>query len=350
MRFPFSTRSPRSGANSKCLSLVGLDYLTLGQPSTTLSGGEAQRIKLAKELVRPSTGKTLYILDEPTTGLHFHDIKKLIAILQQLVDKGNTVLVIEHNMDLVKTADWIIDLGPGAGIYGGELIRRRTPEQIAKLKTPTGQALKRTLAANPFLENERSEQTAGRSQKAEFIVVEGASQNNLRDISRFHPARQNHRLHRAFRIGKIVSRLRYALCRRAKPLYRNASRLFARAGQTTAETQSGKDRRALPIDRPRAKNRRAESAQHHRHDHRNLRSSPRPLCPSWEPPIRPETGEEIRHISKEFVVEKILSLPKGEKIQILSPVAFQKKETFRRIGRKAEPARISPDPAEWNDL
>ncbi|HSX25462.1 MAG TPA: excinuclease ABC subunit UvrA, partial [Chlamydiales bacterium] len=123
------------------LSLVGLNYLTLGQPSTTLSGGEAQRIKLAKELVRPPTGKTIYILDEPTTGLHFHDIDKLIAVLQQLVDKGNTVLIIEHNLDLIKTADWILDLGPGAGIHGGELIGQGTPEQIAKLKTPTGHAL-----------------------------------------------------------------------------------------------------------------------------------------------------------------------------------------------------------------
>ncbi|HCJ83503.1 MAG TPA: excinuclease ABC subunit A, partial [Parachlamydiales bacterium] len=91
---------------------VGLDYLRLGQPSPTLSGGEAQRIKLAKELSRPSTGKTFYILDEPTTGLHFHDMERLIRILDDLVERGNTVLVIEHNMELVKTADWVIDMGP----------------------------------------------------------------------------------------------------------------------------------------------------------------------------------------------------------------------------------------------
>src|SRR5690606_4585218 len=124
------------------LSKVGLNYLTLGQPSTTLSGGEAQRIKLAKELSRPATGKTVYILDEPTTGLHFHDVKKLITILQQLVDKGNTVLVIEHNMDLVKCSDWIIEMGPGAGEKGGKIIAEGTPKEIAKLKTATGLALK----------------------------------------------------------------------------------------------------------------------------------------------------------------------------------------------------------------
>ena len=101
-------------------------------------GGEAQRIKLAKELVRPSTGKTLYILDEPTTGLHFHDIKHFLEVLQALVDQGNTVLVIEHNMDVVKTADWIIDLGPEGGEGGGRLVAEGTPEKIAELETPTG--------------------------------------------------------------------------------------------------------------------------------------------------------------------------------------------------------------------
>ena len=97
-----------------------MEYIKLGQSSTTLSGGEAQRIKLAKELVRPATGKTLYIFDEPTTGLHFHDIKHLLEVLHELVDKGNTVLVIEHNMDVVKTADWIIDLGPEGGGEAGK--------------------------------------------------------------------------------------------------------------------------------------------------------------------------------------------------------------------------------------
>ena len=113
------------------LSAVGLDYIKLGQSSTTLSGGEAQRIKLTRELAKKATGKTIYFLDEPTTGLHFHDVKKLIKVLDELVAKGNTVVVIEHNLDVVKSADHIIDLGPGGGDAGGEVIATGTPEEIA---------------------------------------------------------------------------------------------------------------------------------------------------------------------------------------------------------------------------
>ena len=111
---------------------VGLSYIRLGQPSTTLSGGEAQRVKLATELSRRSTGKTIYILDEPTTGLHFADVHKLIEILQRLSEGGNTVVVIEHNLDVIKTADYIIDIGPEGGDRGGTVIAKGTPEEIAK--------------------------------------------------------------------------------------------------------------------------------------------------------------------------------------------------------------------------
>lgn len=128
------------------LSEVGLGYMHLGQNATTLSGGEAQRIKLATELSRASTGRTLYILDEPTTGLHFADVKRLIAVLNQLVEKGNTVAVIEHNLDMIKTADWVIDLGPEGGDKGGELIAAGTPEDVVKIKKSyTGQYLRRVL-------------------------------------------------------------------------------------------------------------------------------------------------------------------------------------------------------------
>jgi excinuclease ABC subunit A len=122
---------------------VGLGYMKLGQPSPTLSGGEAQRIKLSTELGRRSTGRTLYILDEPTTGLHFEDTAKLLHVLHRLVDGGNTVVVIEHNMDVVKTADWVIDLGPEGGARGGEIVAEGTPEEVAQTNSPTGAFLAR---------------------------------------------------------------------------------------------------------------------------------------------------------------------------------------------------------------
>ena len=125
---------------------VGLDYVKLGQPATTLSGGEAQRVKLASELQRKATGKTVFILDEPTTGLHTHDVKKLLAVLQRIVDNGDTVIVIEHNLDVIKCADYIIDIGPEGGDQGGTIIAKGTPEQIVKVeKSYTGQYLKSML-------------------------------------------------------------------------------------------------------------------------------------------------------------------------------------------------------------
>ena len=127
---------------------MGLGYITLGQQATTLSGGEAQRVKLSTELSKVGTGNTLYILDEPTTGLHFEDIRMLLSVLNKLVDKGNTVIVIEHNLDVIKTADRVIDLGPGGGGEGGRVIAEGTPEQVSAAKdSVTGFYLKKVLAA-----------------------------------------------------------------------------------------------------------------------------------------------------------------------------------------------------------
>ena len=130
----FFDAHPKLRRKLLALQDVGLGYITLGQQSTTLSGGEAQRVKLATELSRTDTGKTLYILDEPTTGLHFEDIRILLGVLQKLVDKGNSVLVIEHNMDVIKVADWVIDLGPDGGRAGGRITFAGTPEALAQQK------------------------------------------------------------------------------------------------------------------------------------------------------------------------------------------------------------------------
>ncbi|HEY7798146.1 MAG TPA: ATP-binding cassette domain-containing protein, partial [Hyphomonadaceae bacterium] len=137
---------PGIRSKMETLSRVGLGYVKVGQQATTLSGGEAQRVKLAKELSKRATGRTMYILDEPTTGLHFDDVRALLEVLQELVDNGNTMVVIEHNLDVIKTADWIIDLGPDGGDGGGEIVAVGTPEDVAKnKKSYTGKFLVQTF-------------------------------------------------------------------------------------------------------------------------------------------------------------------------------------------------------------
>ena len=142
----FFKNYPRIYKKLTVLSDVGLGYIKLGQSAITLSGGEAQRIKLAKELIRPDTGHTLYVLDEPTTGLHNYDVKNLLKVLERLKDKGNTLIIIEHNLDVIKTADWIIDLGPEGGNGGGQVIASGAPEDLIKIKkSHTGKYLKSKL-------------------------------------------------------------------------------------------------------------------------------------------------------------------------------------------------------------
>ena len=142
----FMENIPRIRNKLSTLEEVGLGYIKLGQAATTLSGGEAQRVKLAKELSKRATGRTIYILDEPTTGLHFADIHKLLEVLQKLVESGNTIVIIEHNLDVIKTADHIIDLGPEGGDRGGEIVATGTPEEVAKInRSYTGQFLRKLL-------------------------------------------------------------------------------------------------------------------------------------------------------------------------------------------------------------
>jgi excinuclease ABC subunit A len=143
----FFEAQPRIRPKLELLNDVGLGYIHLGQSATTLSGGEAQRVKLATELAKRDTGRTLYILDEPTTGLHFEDVRLLLEVLHRLVDKGNTVIVIEHNLDVVKTADWVIDLGPEGGAPGGRVVATGAPEEVARVReSHTGRFLQRVLA------------------------------------------------------------------------------------------------------------------------------------------------------------------------------------------------------------
>jgi excinuclease ABC subunit A len=131
---PILENFPPIANKLRTLQSVGLGYITLGQSATTLSGGEAQRVKLSRELSKRGTGRTLYILDEPTTGLHFEDVRKLLDVLNRLLDQGNTIVVIEHNLDVVKCADWIVDLGPEGGEGGGRVVAQGTPEQVAGTK------------------------------------------------------------------------------------------------------------------------------------------------------------------------------------------------------------------------
>ncbi|HET8989063.1 MAG TPA: excinuclease ABC subunit A, partial [Humibacillus sp.] len=172
---------PAIARHLKTLNDVGLGYVRLGQPAPTLSGGEAQRVKLASELQKRSTGRTIYVLDEPTTGLHFEDIRKLLDVLQGLVEKGNTVIVIEHNLDVIKNADWIIDMGPEGGSRGGMVIAEGTPEHVADVEAShTGRFLK------PILERTARTTTrtpAGRGATAGSQPVEGARSTNRTKIS-----------------------------------------------------------------------------------------------------------------------------------------------------------------------
>lgn len=305
------------------LERVGLGYIEIGQSSTTLSGGEAQRIKLAKELVRPATGRTLYILDEPTTGLHFEDINKLVAILQELVDAGNSVLVIEHNLDLIKTADWIIDMGPDGGKGGGKIVAEGTPEAIAKKETPTSLALRET--------HTHKEKLAKKEEPIRQLTVQGATQNTLKDVSVEIP------------LGKITAFCGPSGSGKSSLAFET---IYAEGQRRYSETLSLYARQYVKqMPKPRVGAIEGLSpaiAIEQKHHAGNPRSTVGTMTEVYDY-LRvlyaragiaycPETGEKIETISPQFVVSKLMELPEKTKLFILAPTNNPDFEEIQKQG------------------
>ncbi len=323
----FFSALPHIKVKLETLLKVGLDYIRLGQPSPTLSGGEAQRIKLAKELSRPSTGKTFYILDEPTTGLHFHDIGKLIEILQSLVSRGNTVLVIEHNMDLVKTADWIIELGPQGGSGGGQLMAAGPPDKIARGKTATGLALSEKFEAPSV--------PAALVKPTTYLTVQGAAQNNLKDVTVQIPR------------GKIT------LCTGPSGSGKSSfafETVYAEGQRRYVDSMSPFARQFIQqMSKPKVEHIDGLSpaiAIEQKSHAGNPRSTIGTMTEAYDylrilfsylgTAYSPETGAKIEAISKDYVVEKLLALPPKTKLQILSPLKLRKQESFDELKERLQ--------------
>jgi excinuclease ABC subunit A len=324
---------PRIAAMLQTLHDVGLDYLKLGQPSPTLSGGEAQRIKLARELVKRGTGKTLYILDEPTTGLHFEDVRKLLEVLHGFTALGNTVVVIEHNLDVVKTADWVIDLGPEGGAGGGLVVAQGTPEQVARVEqSHTGEALRRVLGDRKRAPTKKSASSRKNGRKSseeglEAIAVRGARQHNLKGID------------------VDIPRHRMTVCSGPSGSGKSSlaiDTLYAEGQRRYVESLSSYARQFLaPLQKPKVE-RISGLSPAVSIEQKTTSKSPRstvgtvteihdylrilfarlgqPHCPSCGTPIGTQTADEI--------VEKILHLPEGAKVYVMAPVERRDGEAY----------------------
>ena len=308
------------------LQEVGLGYLRLSQSSPTLSGGEAQRIKLAKELSRPSHGKTLYIFDEPTTGLHFYDMEKLLSIFQKLQEKGNTILVVEHNMELVQMADWIIEMGPGASRLGGSVIFEGNPEKLAQTDTPTGKALARLFQNKKFQKPPQEKPAL----PIENISIVHAQTNNLQQINLEIPHNKMTVITGPSGCGK--SSLAFdTIYAEGQRRYIEALPLYIR--QSVKQMQKPKVEKIEGLTPCIAIEQKSHGI--------NPRSTAGTLTETYDLlrllfahlgiAFCPETKEKIQTISKEFVAKKILAFPLKTKIQILAPLKISREESFEEF-------------------
>ena len=331
---------PKIAAMLRTLHDVGLDYLKLGQSSTTLSGGEAQRIKLARELVKRSTGRTLYLLDEPTTGLHFDDIKKLLGVLHGFVDAGNTVLVIEHNLDVVKTADWVIDLGPEGGKGGGLVVAAGTPEKVAATKRSyTGIALQGVLGIKSAKPTSGITKKKGPSPSAggqrtngepDAITVVGARQHNLKNITVTIPRGKTTVFSGPSGSGKTSLAIDTIY---AEGQRRYVESLSAYARQFLSRLQPPKVDHvyglspAICIEQKTASKspRSTVGTITEVYDYMRVLWARigEPYCPDCRVPIGTQTSDEI--------VERILSFGEGTKVVLLAPVEPSGNESYSHL-------------------
>jgi excinuclease ABC subunit A len=330
------TNIPKVRVMLQTLHDVGLDYVKLGQSSPTLSGGEAQRIKLAKELCKRSTGRTLYILDEPTTGLHFDDIEKLLKVLHNFADAGNTVVVIEHNLDVIKTADWLIDLGPDGGSGGGQLVCVGPPETVAACsESHTGQALIPILKPPTRRRARQTVKTAAKRMAAaatllENIRVEGASQHNLKDVTIELPREKMSVFSGPSGSGKSSLALDtiYAEGQRRyiESLSSYARQFLGQLQKPKVEHISGLSP-AISIEQQTTSKSPRSTVGTVTEVYDFLRilyaRLGQPYCPLCDIPIGTQTTDEI--------IDKIACLPEGSKFYLLAPIERRGQEKYEAI-------------------